>query len=379
MFELFPDYLKLIEHRKRMPQEFQVVRCFSCQTFQGQQVKKAKKWRCKVCGEKQSYCKVYGQGNGKECRLHVQKLNEMAANMQQGLEEEVERGGDFQDDHNDASFDDGDGRGGGGGVAAAAAAAAAAEKGPPKPFSDGAITNKGGLSGRWQRYLDEQPSKVEGNVKKQYQPNEGPSKHDTIPSVGFAAKQYDVPRKRRLDCGEVTVRDAAILHDAQHDDDESASSNCYPDRFEEVCHSDPVGISMLKKETKSLPTAATSGRAELEKTPSSTSWAPDRAASASALMKTRTNTSTAQANVSRWSKYLEPEEKISKQVITKENLAKIPRLSDDSCEKYDTTKSFQNSPSKGDRRSLGIKGGSSSTNVFPEMSDSEWNDLFEDF
>ena len=46
----------------KMPQEFQVVRCYSCQTFQGQQVKKAKKWSCKVCGEKQSYAKIYGQG-----------------------------------------------------------------------------------------------------------------------------------------------------------------------------------------------------------------------------------------------------------------------------------------------------------------------------
>lgn len=73
-----------------MVQEFQVLRCYSCQTFQGQQVskelsfkapkeqapaegpaegsaspqvfvsqvKKTNRWRCAVCGEKQSVMKV---------------------------------------------------------------------------------------------------------------------------------------------------------------------------------------------------------------------------------------------------------------------------------------------------------------------------------
>ncbi|XP_064597522.1 MRN complex-interacting protein-like [Liolophura sinensis] len=58
-----------------MPQEFQVLRCYSCDTFQVHQVKKAKKWNCKVCGEKQSLIKVFGQGTGAECRRHTQKLN----------------------------------------------------------------------------------------------------------------------------------------------------------------------------------------------------------------------------------------------------------------------------------------------------------------
>jgi len=44
-------------------------------TFQVHQVKKSKKWACKVCGEKQSVKKVYAQGSGLDCRKHVQKLN----------------------------------------------------------------------------------------------------------------------------------------------------------------------------------------------------------------------------------------------------------------------------------------------------------------
>lgn len=34
-----------------------------------------------MCGEKQSFRKVFAQGNGKECRLHVQKLNMMKGNL----------------------------------------------------------------------------------------------------------------------------------------------------------------------------------------------------------------------------------------------------------------------------------------------------------
>ncbi|XP_075066128.1 MRN complex-interacting protein isoform X2 [Mixophyes fleayi] len=44
---------------------------FACE----QTVKKSKKWACKLCGEKQSLLKVFGQGSGADCRHHVQKLN----------------------------------------------------------------------------------------------------------------------------------------------------------------------------------------------------------------------------------------------------------------------------------------------------------------
>lgn len=58
-----------------MPQLFHVIQCYNCETFQVHQVKKDRKWTCKLCGEKQSLKKVFGQGSGKECRDHVQKLN----------------------------------------------------------------------------------------------------------------------------------------------------------------------------------------------------------------------------------------------------------------------------------------------------------------
>ncbi|XP_043113083.1 MRN complex-interacting protein isoform X2 [Puntigrus tetrazona] len=64
-----------------MVQEFHVLRCFSCQTFQVQQVKKVKKWTCKVCGEKQSLIKEFGRGAAADCRRHVQKMNALRGQM----------------------------------------------------------------------------------------------------------------------------------------------------------------------------------------------------------------------------------------------------------------------------------------------------------
>ncbi|XP_074505582.1 MRN complex-interacting protein isoform X3 [Sebastes fasciatus] len=58
-----------------MVQEFHVLQCFSCQSFQVQQVKKVLRWSCKLCGEKQSLLKEFGRGSGADCRRHVQKLN----------------------------------------------------------------------------------------------------------------------------------------------------------------------------------------------------------------------------------------------------------------------------------------------------------------
>lgn len=37
-----------------MPQQFHAVQCCSCRTFSVQQVKKVAKFKCAVCGEKQS-------------------------------------------------------------------------------------------------------------------------------------------------------------------------------------------------------------------------------------------------------------------------------------------------------------------------------------
>nr|XP_056703618.1 MRN complex-interacting protein [Euleptes europaea] len=73
-----------------MAQQFQVLRCSFCQVFQvqqvrppGGQVKKSKKWNCKICDEKQSILKVFGQGSGSDCRHHVQKLNLLLGEREQ--------------------------------------------------------------------------------------------------------------------------------------------------------------------------------------------------------------------------------------------------------------------------------------------------------
>ncbi|KAI5624787.1 MRN complex-interacting protein [Silurus asotus] len=47
----------------------------------GHQVKKSKKWSCKVCGEKQSLIKEYGRGTAADCRRHVQKLNSLRGEL----------------------------------------------------------------------------------------------------------------------------------------------------------------------------------------------------------------------------------------------------------------------------------------------------------
>ncbi|KAL4705017.1 hypothetical protein ACJJTC_009805 [Scirpophaga incertulas] len=47
------------------------------------QTKKSNKFQCKLCGEKQSIKRHYGIGNGQECRLHVQKLNEVRGELQE--------------------------------------------------------------------------------------------------------------------------------------------------------------------------------------------------------------------------------------------------------------------------------------------------------
>uniref|UniRef100_A0A8C2SYM2 MRN complex-interacting protein N-terminal domain-containing protein n=1 Tax=Coturnix japonica TaxID=93934 RepID=A0A8C2SYM2_COTJA len=53
-----------------------VLRCCSCRRFQAQQAKRSRKWSCSVCGHAARFVlQLYGQGSGRDCRLHVQKLN----------------------------------------------------------------------------------------------------------------------------------------------------------------------------------------------------------------------------------------------------------------------------------------------------------------
>ncbi|KAL6267924.1 hypothetical protein P5V15_000992 [Pogonomyrmex californicus] len=63
-----------------MPQEMNVLCCYSCKMYQVHIVKKARKWKCKLCNAKQSVQQIYFQGSGQDCRLHVQHLNYLKAN-----------------------------------------------------------------------------------------------------------------------------------------------------------------------------------------------------------------------------------------------------------------------------------------------------------
>ena len=68
-----------------MPQEFNVVRCFSCQVFQVDMKKISSNWSCKLCGLKQSLKKVYSSSeSAKECREIVKQLNEKRREIEEG-------------------------------------------------------------------------------------------------------------------------------------------------------------------------------------------------------------------------------------------------------------------------------------------------------
>ncbi len=79
---------------------FHVLRCFQCRHFQVVQRRKDKKWKCKICGSKQSVIKVFASSDrAKECRLVVQELNMRRGELEQAERDdkarrEVSRGGD---------------------------------------------------------------------------------------------------------------------------------------------------------------------------------------------------------------------------------------------------------------------------------------------
>ncbi|XP_072935824.1 uncharacterized protein [Epargyreus clarus] len=84
-----------------MPQVFQVLKCYKCLVFQIHQTKKSNKFECKMCGEKQSIKRHYGIGTGKDCRLHVQRLNSL-----RGETEETSTQGNSDDEFEDDKSDE---------------------------------------------------------------------------------------------------------------------------------------------------------------------------------------------------------------------------------------------------------------------------------
>lgn len=73
-----------------MPQEFQILRCYACEVFNVDIVKKfSNKWSCKMCGEKQSVKHVYGtSSSASECREYVQHLNQQRGSKADEIPEE---------------------------------------------------------------------------------------------------------------------------------------------------------------------------------------------------------------------------------------------------------------------------------------------------
>ena len=57
-----------------------VVSCSQCNIFQAQSEKKGSKWTCRLCGEKQSFRRVYGSFSAaKDARLKVQAITRSIA------------------------------------------------------------------------------------------------------------------------------------------------------------------------------------------------------------------------------------------------------------------------------------------------------------
>jgi MRN-interacting protein len=84
-------HLRTVENIKRMPQQFRVLRCFKCRFYQVDIVKIAKKWACKMCGEKQSVLVEIYRGPAPDCRRQVQALNMDEKSEQQQCQSISER------------------------------------------------------------------------------------------------------------------------------------------------------------------------------------------------------------------------------------------------------------------------------------------------
>ncbi|XP_016983939.2 MRN complex-interacting protein [Drosophila rhopaloa] len=72
-----------------MSQQIRVLQCMQCKMYQVDLVKKAKKWECKICRQKQDMIKEFFRGSGPECRAKVQQLNLERGMMEEELEENL--------------------------------------------------------------------------------------------------------------------------------------------------------------------------------------------------------------------------------------------------------------------------------------------------
>ncbi|OXU26324.1 hypothetical protein TSAR_000724 [Trichomalopsis sarcophagae] len=81
-----------------MPQEAWVLKCYSCNKFQVQLKKNAKKWQCKVCGSKQDLITIYFKGSTSDCRVNVQNMNAAEGELLDKQPEQSDIGDEYCDD-----------------------------------------------------------------------------------------------------------------------------------------------------------------------------------------------------------------------------------------------------------------------------------------
>lgn len=74
-----------------MPQEFIVIRCCECDTFQVHISKKSNKWVCKICQTKQSVKRIFYHGSAKVSRALVTQVNFLQGELEENNIELTDR------------------------------------------------------------------------------------------------------------------------------------------------------------------------------------------------------------------------------------------------------------------------------------------------
>ena len=74
-----------------MPQIFHAVRCAFCESFQSHLRGQKPKWKCVLCGETQSWVRVYCSGAAKDVRPVVQSLNAARGDAERSLESTLDQ------------------------------------------------------------------------------------------------------------------------------------------------------------------------------------------------------------------------------------------------------------------------------------------------
>ncbi|KAH8234925.1 hypothetical protein KR032_005825 [Drosophila birchii] len=72
-----------------MSQQIRVLQCIQCKMYQVDLVKKANKWECKICRQKQDLLKEFFRGSGPECRAKVQEMNLERGQQEERVEENL--------------------------------------------------------------------------------------------------------------------------------------------------------------------------------------------------------------------------------------------------------------------------------------------------